>query len=488
MELQNKANQLRKHSGTLSVTDLVYGKVPPQAKDLEEAILGAAMLERDGLTTAIQFLQPEYFYVDAHQRIFKAIMELYRKSQPVDILTVVEQLRKTDEIETVGGAYYVTKLTNAVTSSAHLEAHSKIVAQKYIQREIIRLGGQMIAEGYDDTADCFETLDEVSQGLSNLALNEKAKVYTTIGTSIDQVFSRIDQIRSKPAKSISGTPSGIPELDQITDGWQDGDLIILAARPSVGKSAVAGNLARLAAQSKEKPTGVGIFSLEMSHNQWTERILSAQSSIELTKIKKGDLTNEQVNHLKQIGYNEVAGLKLLIDDSANLNIYSLKAKARMMVQKEGVGLIILDYLQLMGGDRSKGQNREQEISAISRGLKQLAKELNVPIIALSQLNRESEKGGMPTLSSLRESGAIEQDADMVIFLVPPSETLINNGEVQPNEILVKIAKHRNGSLETIAVTFVKDIQRIQPVPKLQNNTFEHYSPIGGNNWQGDSPF
>jgi len=443
-----------------------YGKVPPQSRNLEEAILGAIMLEKDSVMLAAQLLQPEMFYVDAHQEIFKAILQLFRESQPIDLLTVMDQLTKNDKLDAVGGAYYITKLTNDVVSSAHVEGHCKIVAEKHMKREMIRIGHEMINSGFDEAEDAFELLDSVSGRLAALSLDDRAKTYTTIAQSVETVLNRLVDIMNKPVGSISGITTGIEKLDKCTDGWQPQDLIVLAARPSIGKSALAGNLARLAADQ----IGVGIFSLEMSHQQWTERIISATVKIELSLLKKGDLTMEQFAYIEDIATKEVSGLKIFIDDQPNLNLFGLKAKARRMVQKDGVKLIIIDYLQLMSGDRTKGQNREQEISSISRGLKNLAKELHIPIIALSQLNRESEKMG-PSLASLRESGAIEQDADMVVFLVKPSEELVAAGDAEANELLIKIAKHRNGSLESIRVKFFKDIQKFDNVVDEQQEKY-----------------
>lgn len=455
------ATKTSKKNGKEQSANIMYGKIPPQAKDLEEAIIGAILLEKAAYDTAIKYINADCFYVNAHKTIFQAIQHLNNNHEPVDLLTVVHQLQKSETLDEVGGPYAVTRLTNNVTSSAHIEAHCRIVYEKYVKRKTIEIAGNMLAEAFEDDSDCFDLIDHASNMLSTLAINDKNKSYIKLDTSIQAVIERIDHLRNKPKNEVSGISTGIPTLDNITDGWQPTDLIILAARPAVGKSAVAANLARLAAANPNKPTGVGIFSLEMSHQQWTERILSAASDIFLTKIKKGHLDDHEYNRLLTTT-NNMLNLNIHLDDSPNLNILTLKAKARQMVFQDNVKLIILDYLQLMNGDRTKGQSREQEVSAISRGLKHLAKELKVPIIALSQISRESDKSGTPNLASLRESGAIEQDADMVIFLIPPSEADINNGLITAEEILIKIAKHRNGPLAKVIAAFNKQTQKINP--------------------------
>jgi replicative DNA helicase len=465
------------------ISTLVYGKIPPQARDLEEAILGAIMLEKDAFDLASDILKPECFYVDSHQRIFSAMFSLRANFLPIDILTVVEELRKKDELEIVGGPYFVTKLTNSVVSSANIEAHSRILKQKFFQRELIRISSDVISDAYEDSVDVFELMDYAGEQLSKLIIDKTQKQYVKLEQSVDRLLNKVEEMRHR-ADGVTGVPTGIYKLDDLTGGWQNGDLIILAARPSIGKSAVAGNLARLAALSQEKPTAVGIFSLEMSDMQWSERLLAAESLIDAWKIKRGRVSDHEMQHLQQTADNRLRKLEIFIDDSSSIDLHSLRAKARRMVNKDKVGMIIVDYLQLMNGDHTRGSNREQEISQISRGLKGLAKELQIPIIALSQLNRGVEKDGKPPkLSDLRESGAIEQDADVVIFLVPPSEGDIANDSGLKDSILIKISKHRSGPLDQVEAKFVKNIQRI-----MSRSDYDDYMDVKalsdrhGGNW------
>jgi replicative DNA helicase len=448
---------------------MVYGKLPPQARELEEAVLGAIMLEKSAFDTIAELLRPECFYVDAHQRIFKAFQDLANKSLPIDMLTVVEELKLKEELEETGGPYYITKLTNAVVSAANIQAHASIILQKFIQRELIRISGEIIAEAYEDSTDVFDLLDTSESKMFDITNNYLKQNYDDIGNALAKAINRIDEMRTK-TEDISGVPSGFSLLDRVTYGWQPTDLIILAARPSMGKTAFALNLARNAALSPIKKTGVGIFSLEMSASQLVQRILSAESEIPLEKIARGKLADHEYQQLHTKGVKRLEEASIFIDDTAALNIFEFRAKARRLVNTHKVGLIIIDYLQLMSGSGDRNTNREQEISNISRSLKALAKELGIPIIALSQLSRAVEtrkENKMPQLSDLRESGAIEQDADMVMFLYRPEyyENYANeHGESTRGETHVRIAKHRNGTLETIKLRSLLHIQKFEDMP------------------------
>src|SRR3977135_3586548 len=456
----------RRKSGSLELGTMMFGKIPPQAKDLEEAVLGAIMLEKNAFDFVIEILKPECFYVDANQRIYRAMQGLANKSQPIDILTVAEELRSKEELEMVGGPYYVTKLTNAVVSSAHIEAHARIILQKFIQRELIRISGEIIGDAYEDSTDVFDLLDDAETKLFEITNNHLRKNFDTIDSVLVKTIQRIEDLRHKN-EDISGVPSGYTALDRVTYGWQNTDLIILAARPAVGKTAFALNLARNAAMHPGKPTPVALFSLEMSAGQLVQRILAAESEIWLEKIARGKLEEHEMKQLYARGIQRLAQAPLFIDDTPALNIFELRAKCRRLKNKHGIGCIIIDYLQLMSGaGENKNGNREQEISRISRDLKSLAKELQVPIIALSQLSRAVEKrkegAKIPQLSDLRESGAIEQDADMVMFLYRPEYydiTANEFGESNKGETHVRIAKHRNGSLETIKLRALLHIQK-----------------------------
>jgi replicative DNA helicase len=463
--LNKDRNKARRNKPSVDLSTMVYGKVPPQAKDLEEAVLGAIMLEKSAFDTVVEILKPECFYVESHQRIYRAMQGLQQKNQPIDILTVVEELRMREELEAVGGPYYVTRLTNAVVSSANIETHSRIILQKFIQRELIRISGEIISDSYEDSTDVFDLLDDAESKLFEITNNHLRKNFDSIDSVLVKTVQRIEDMRHRN-EDITGVPSGFVSLDRVTYGWQNTDLIILAARPSVGKTAFALNLARNACLHPTKPTAVAFFSLEMSSAQLVQRILSAESEIWLEKIARGKLEEHEMKQLYAKGIQRLAKAPMFIDDTAALNIFELRAKCRRLKNKHNIGLILIDYLQLMSGTADRNSNREQEISKISRDLKGLAKELQVPIIALSQLSREVEKrkegNKMPQLSDLRESGAIEQDADMVMFLYRPEYydiTANEFGESNKGETHVRIAKHRNGSLETIKLRALLHIQK-----------------------------
>ena len=473
---------------SLELSTLMYGKVPPQAKDLEEAVLGAIMLEKSAFDNVVEILKPECFYVDAHQRIFRSFQSLSQKSLPIDMLTVVEELKMREELDMVGGPYAITKLTNIVVSTANIEAHARIILQKFIQRELIRISGEIIGDAYEDSTDVFDLLDESESKMFNITNNYLKKNFDDIGTVLVKAIQRIDDLRTKQ-EEISGVPTGFPSMDRITFGWQPTDLIILAARPSVGKTAFALNLVRSAALHPTKPTPVAFFSLEMSSAQLVQRILSAESGILLEKISRGKLEDYEMQQLYSKGVQRLSDAPIFIDDTAALNIFEFRAKARRLVNKHKVALIIIDYLQLMSGSGDRNSNREQEISRISRDLKSLAKELQVPIIALSQLSRAVEtrkESKMPQLSDLRESGAIEQDADMVMFLYRPDYYEINtneHGESNRGETHVRIAKHRNGSLETIKLRALLNIQKFVEEDGDDFGGGGGNPPQGGGNWK-----
>jgi replicative DNA helicase len=488
----NRDRQFKKKPA-VDVSTMVFGKIPPQSKELEEAVLGAIMLEKSAFDNVVEIIKPECFYVDAHQRIFKAMQELAEKNSPIDMLTVVEQLKSTSELDIVGGAYYITKLTNYVVSSANIETHSRIVVQKFIQRELIRISGEILGDAYEDSTDVFDLLDDAESKLFEITNNHLRRNYESIENVLVKTITNIEEMRNRQ-DSITGVPSGFASIDQVTYGWQNSDLIILAARPSVGKTAFALNLARNAALDANKPTAVGLFSLEMSAGQLVQRILSAESEIKMEKISRGKMEEYEMQQLYKKGITKLSKAPIYIDDSAALNIFELRAKCRRLVQKHKVGIVIIDYLQLMSGSSdNKGGNREQEISTISRNLKGLAKELNIPIIALSQLSREVEKrkenNKMPQLSDLRESGAIEQDADLVMFLYRPEYHEINNNEMGDStkgETFLKIAKHRNGTLETIKLKAMLHIQKFQDGEPDEGISYSAAPQSGGGNWRAVS--
>lgn len=471
----NKDRQKKKRS-TMDVGTMIYGKVPPQAKELEEAILGAIMLEKGAMERASELMKPECFYVEAHSRIFTAMQNLSISGKPIDQLTVAEELRRMEELEMVGGPYYITKLTNFVTSSAHMEHHCRIVYEKFLKREMIRIGGQLVQEAYEDSTDVFQLMDEHEGEYQKITLQKSGNKITDLNGELVSRFKRMVELQKRD-NHITGIPSGFHSLDLITHGWQNTDLIILAARPAVGKTAFALNLARNATRYKlddGKKINVGLFSLEMSKGQLVDRIIASESETWLDKIMTGKMEEANLQNIFRDGIQPLSSSGIYIDDTAGLNIYQLRSKARYMIRKFNVNMIIIDYLQLMSGVEDRRiNNREQEISNISRNLKVLAKELNIPIIALSQLSRnvEQRKGDSktPVLSDLRDSGAIEQDADMVMFMYRPEYYNIGSdalGESTAGLTEISIAKHRNGSLaqgqEAIKLRANLSIQKFYP--------------------------
>ncbi len=437
---------------------LIYGKLPPQAIELEQAVLGAMLIDRDAVSEVVDMLKPESFYVASHQIIYKSIMVLFERSEPVDILTVTEQLRKEGNLESAGGAYGIAELSNKVSSAANVEHHARIVAQKYIQRELISISTTIIRDAYEDTTDVLELLDRSEQNLFSVAEQNLRRSSESMSSLVSKAIKEIDEVRHHD-DSLTGVGSGFSDLDRVTNGWQKSDLIVVAARPGMGKTAFTLALARNAAIDYKKP--VALFSLEMSSVQLVKRLISMETELSGDKIRKGNLAEHEWIQLTNLT-GKLGEAPIFIDDTPALNIFELRAKCRRLKQQHDVQMIILDYLQLMSGTSAgKGANREQEISNISRSLKTIAKELHVPVIALSQLSRAVEtRGGdkKPLLSDLRESGAIEQDADMVIFLYRPEYYgLTQDPNGQPLEeglAEVIIAKHRNGALETVKTRFI----------------------------------
>ncbi len=470
--LENKKNNYikrNKKASDLSFNPFEIGKLPPQAPDLEEAVLGALMLEKNALSSVIDLLKADAFYVEANKRIYDAILQLWKDRQAVDILTVTNQLKKTGELEIVGGAYYISKLTNRVVSSANIEFHARIVLQKYIQRMLIQTSTETIRSAYEDSTDVLELLDKAESSLFAIAENNIKKNYAKMSDLIEEAIQQIESAKSQE-DGISGIPSGFTDLDKVTAGWQRSDLIILAARPGMGKTAFVLALARNAAIDFNKP--VAFFSLEMSSVQLVTRLISGETGLKADKLKRGQLEAHEWQQLHS-KITKLSEAPIFIDDTPALNVFDLRAKLRRLKSEQNIEMAVIDYLQLMtAGGEGKG-TREQEISTISRSLKAIAKELNIPVIVLSQLNRQVEtRGGTnhnkrPQLGDLRESGAIEQDADMVMFIYRPEYYNItqddNNRDLRGLAQII-ISKHRNGSLEDVDLKFV-----------AENAKFEDYS-------------
>lgn len=453
----------RSQPGDLS--NYVFGKVQPQALSLEEAVLGGCMLDKEGLPVIMDILRPDSFYLEAHQLIYKAIIRLFERSHPVDLLTVQEELRRSGDFEKVGGGYYVVELTNRVGSSANIEYHARIIAQKHIQRELIRVSTKTIKDSYEDTTDVFNLLDEAEKGLFSITQNNLSRSYESMGSLSSKMLKQIEEL-SKREGGLTGVPTGFADLDRITSGWQPSDLIIIAARPGMGKTSMVLALARNAAVDFGK--GVALFSLEMSSVQLVQRLVSMEAEIGGSKFRNGKMEDYEWQQLQSV-VERMNSVPIYIDDTPGINIFELRAKCRRLKMQHDIQMIIIDYLQLMTGSSNDSgrfnSNREQEISAISRALKGMAKELGVPVIALSQLSRAVEtRGGTkrPQLSDLRESGAIEQDADIVSFIYRPEYYQIledENGQSLKNQAEFIIAKHRNGALDTVKLKFTPEFAK-----------------------------
>lgn len=449
--------------------DLRYGKIQPQAKDLEEAILGACMLEKDAYDKAAEILTADCFYTDANQLIFSAMASLAGRNMIVDLPMVVNQLKESNQLEKCGGVLAVAKLTNLVVSTANLENHCRIVLQKFIRREIIRNSSEILSEAFDETSDVFDLLDMAEEKIMQIGSNHINGDILTMDQVMNNAVSKIEEWRQNDS-TLTGVPSGFPELDRASRGWQPGDFIVIGARPSIGKTAFALNLARNAALSPEKKTTVAIWSLEMKAVYLGLRLLAAESEIYLHKIQTGRLDDEAMRTLIKTGVNRLRQASIFFDDNTNMSLRVLRSKARKLKKKNNLGLIIVDYIQLMSGDENKG-NREQEIARISRGLKNLAQELEIPIIALSQLSRESDRGvgweKAPAVSSLRESGAIEQDADVILLLWGPTDEDIKGNIELDGKRKIKIGKQRNGMLLTMELDFKNEIQLFKAIDEIQ---------------------
>ena len=457
--MANQSNNQKTNS--LQALNMEYGKMPPQAVDLEEAVLGAIMLEKDAVMSVLDLLKPDSFYKDAHQKIFSAIVDLSTRLQPIDILTITEELRKRKQLDEVGGPFYITQLTSRVASSANIEFHARIIAQKFIQRELIRVSSEIQTKAYDESIDVEDLLDFSESELFNIAEGNIKKETSTINSLIKEAIHQIEEA-SKRQDNLSGVPSGFTKIDRITSGWQKSDLVIIAARPSMGKTAFVLTMARNMAVDHNVP--VAVFSLEMSSLQLVNRLIVSETELPSERIRNGRLEQYE---WEQLDYKikKLVDAPIYIDDTPGISVFELRAKCRRLKTKYDIQAVVIDYLQLMTGPGDAAGSREQEVSQISRSLKGIAKELDVPVLALSQLNRSVEmRSGnkRPQLSDLRESGAIEQDADMVLFIHRPEkygflEDEEGNSLVGLAEIIV--AKHRNGALGDIQLRFKDELAK-----------------------------
>lgn len=475
-----KGNIQRKRKPLNVPAELSLGKIQPQAVDLEEAVLGALMLEKDALTQVMDILTPASFYKDTHQLIYRAILDLTNESEPVDILTVTQQLKKKGELEIVGGAYYIAQLTSKVASASHIEYHARIISEKYIQRELIRISTETIRDAFEEGSDAFDLLDTIEQSLFELANGTSKKNYESIQDLIVKAREEIAKA-SKNDTGLTGVPSGFSRLDVLTGGWQRSTMNIIAARPGHGKTAFALSIARNAAVEYSRP--VAIFSLEMDALSLIMRLISAETEINSNDLSRGRLQPEQWRTLES-KIKSLLAAPIYVDDTPGISISQFRAKARRLKKERNIQMIVVDYLQLMtvSSDDSR-MVREQVISTISRSLKQISKELEIPIMALAQVSRDMEKRGgskRPMLSDLRESGAIEQDADMVMFLYRPEKLgldVLEDGTPTAGIAQVIVAKHRNGGLDDVNLRFIDHLAKFVDYDALAGD-YTDYSSQG----------
>jgi replicative DNA helicase len=447
------------------------GRVPPQAVDVEMAVLGAMMLDKGAIAKAIEILDETSFYKPAHQRIFAAMIGLFEKSEPVDLITLVEELRRRAELDKVGGEYYLTELTTKVTTAANVEYHGHIVLEKALMRQLISSSSEVVGRAFSETEDALDLLDEAEQKIFQISEQRMKKSFVSMSTAVHQTMEMLESIHGKHS-GVTGVPSAFTELDNITGGFQRSDLIIVAGRPSQGKTALVLSIARNAAILHDVP--VGFFSLEMSAQQLVLRLICAEARVDAHMVRTGRLPEDEWRKLST-SVGKLHKAKIFIDDTPALTVLEIRAKARRLKAEHNIGLIVVDYLQLMQGPKN-AQSREQEISTISRSLKALAKELNIPVLALSQLNRAVELRGdkRPVLADLRESGAIEQDADVVLFVHRPEMFGITTDENNdPTEGMAEIivGKQRNGPTGSARLAFVKMYARFENLTRFREAAF-----------------
>ena len=468
MEKQARKSSVKVVEKTVTGPDI--GKLPPQARELEEAVLGALMLEKDAYSIVGEILKPESFYDPTHQLVYGAIQGLSMQQKPVDVLTVVEELKRRGELEPAGGAIYIAELSEKVASAAHIEYHSRIIAQKYLARELISFSTQISQNAFDETVDVDDLMQETEGKLFEISQRNVKKDVIQINPVIKEALENI-QIAANRKDGMSGLPTGFKELDSLTSGWQKSDLIIIAARPAMGKTALVLSMAKNIALDFEQP--IAIFSLEMSNVQLVNRLIVNVCQIKGESVKSGRLSEDEWERLDK-NHKLLYNSPIYIDDTPSLSVFELRTKARRLVREHNVKALIIDYLQLMNASGMSFGSREQEVSMISRSLKGLAKELNLPIIALSQLNRGVEsrvgnEGKRPQLSDLRESGAIEQDADIVCFIHRPEYYRITEDE-HGNSLVgiaeIIIAKHRNGPTGIANMRFDNEYARFQNLDEL----------------------
>lgn len=434
---------------------------PPSAPEIEAAVLGAMLIEKEAVPKAVEMLTKESFYLRQHQMIFEAMISLFEANEPIDTVTLYEELKKRNQVEEVGGAVYLSKLSQNISSAANVEFHAKIIIEKQILRGLISSSHQIAQAAYEGNLDAFDILDDAERKIFEITESHLQRSFQGMDRAVRDALEYIEAIHSQKERKFS-VPTGFYELDELLGGFQKSDLVIVAARPSMGKTAFALTLARNAAIDHNVP--IGIFSLEMATMQLIIRMLCAEGRLNAHLVRTGKLPSEEGVKLSKNAH-KLINAPLYVDDSPSQTVLEIRAKARRLKAEKGIGMIIIDYLQLMQGP-PKAESREREISHISRSLKALAKELNIPVIALAQLNRavEARTDKRPQLSDLRESGSIEQDADVVIFLNRPEYYGIDkdeNGESNEGVAEIIIGKQRNGPTGTVKLAFIKDYARFE---------------------------
>ncbi|MFY0544023.1 replicative DNA helicase [Brevibacillus sp. H7] len=436
------------------MSDLFLDRVPPQNNEAEQSVLGAVFLSKEALITAMEILRPEDFYKTAHQRIFKTMLDLYEKGEPVDLVTVTAELQDHKLLDEVGGVTFLTEIASSVPTAANVEYYARIVEEKSLLRRLIRTATKIANDGYSREDDVGEIIADAEKYIMEIAQNRNSGGFTPIRDVLLETYERIEFL-SQRRGDVTGIPSGYPDLDKMTSGFQRSDLIILAARPSVGKTAFALNVAQnVAARAGET---VAIFSLEMAASQLVQRMICAEGNLDASRMRTGWLEEDDWQKLT-MAIGTLAKAPIYIDDTPGVTVQDIRAKCRRLQAERGLGLILIDYLQLIHG-RGKGDNRQQEVSEISRTLKGIARELNVPVIALSQLSRsvEQRQDKRPMMSDIRESGSIEQDADIVAFLY--RDDYYDKETENKNVIEVIIAKQRNGPTGTVELAFLKEYNK-----------------------------
>ncbi len=430
--------------------------VPPHSQEAEEAVLGSMLTSRDAVSKVLQWLNDQHFYRESHSRIFSSMMELFDEGEPIDTVSLVDHLKKKKQLKAVGGAYYITGLMESVPTVANVERYAKIVLEKALLRRLILISHDVTKDAYDDSREVDEILDQAEQAIFNISQKRMKGGFEQLEPILQQTFERLDKIHATPG-SVTGVASGLMDLDEITSGFQPGELVIIAGRPGMGKTSLALTMARNAAVDNNTP--VGIFSLEMANHQLALRLLTAEARVDSHLVRTGKLPKTQWQNLG-IAVGKLAEASVYLDDTPGIGVLELRAKARRLLAEKKIGLLMIDYLQLMQGPRGV-ESRQQEISVISRSLKGLAKELNVPVLAISQLSRavENRSDHKPQLSDLRESGAIEQDADLVIFLYRPY--IYSQDEEDRGQAQIIVAKQRNGPTGTVNVSFIDRYARFE---------------------------